>query len=307
MKLVFFGNPKFASDSLEFLINKNYNIELIITNPDKKQGRGQKLSPSNVKLIANKYKQKVFEINSLNNEKLIKKLHSINPDIAIVVAYKYIPKNIFTIPKIATINLHASILPKYIGASPIQYTLLNGDKTSGLTTFVVNEKIDEGKIIYQKKIPIDDKTTYNSLYKELSSLGGEVLDKSINLLKNKHPLKTQNIKNKVLAPKIKKEDFIIDWNNSAINIHNQIRALSFKGAFSKIDGKRIKFFETYFINKTKNNINLKYPGDFIIKEAMYIKTGKGYLIVNKIQIEGRNITNVNKISSNSLFNKNKFK
>ena len=151
MKLVFFGNPKFASDSLEFLINKNYNIELIITNPDKKQGRGQKLAPSNVKLIATKYKKKVFEINNLNNEKLIKKLHSINPDIAIVVAYKYIPKNIYTIPKIATINLHASILPKYIGASPIQYTLLNGDKTSGLTTFVVNEKIDEGKIIYQKK------------------------------------------------------------------------------------------------------------------------------------------------------------
>ena len=99
------------------------------------------------------------------------------------------------------------------------------------------------EIIYQKKITIDDKITYNSLYTRLSLLGGEVLDKSINLLKNKHPLKTQNIKNKVLAPKIKKEDFIIDWNNSAINIHNQIRALSFKGAFSTINGKRIKFFE----------------------------------------------------------------
>ena len=92
MKLVFFGNPKFASDSLEFLINKNYNIELVITNPDKKQGRGQKLSSSNVKLTAKKYKKKVFEINNLNNNKLIKKLHSINPDIAVVVAYKYIPK-----------------------------------------------------------------------------------------------------------------------------------------------------------------------------------------------------------------------
>ena len=252
-------------------------------------GRGQILSPTAVKKIALKYNNSVFETNDLYNPLLISKINQIQPDISVVVAYKILPKEIYEIAKIATINLHASLLPIYQGASPIQYTLLNGDSYCGLTSFIINEKIDSGEIILQKKIKIDDKITYNCLYDKLSSLGGELISKSIHLINqtNFKP-KSQNKNLISLAPKIKKSHYRINWNNDAIDIHNQIRAFSYKGAYTYLNHKIIKFFETYYHNDINNIEKLNKIGDFsIINNRIFILTGDGLLSAKEIQIEGK--------------------
>lgn len=300
MKLVFFGNPKFASDSLEYLLKNKHKIELVITNPDKKSGRGLNYQETEVKKTAKIYKCNIYETDNLNAN-LIDELEIINPDIAVVVGYRFLPKKIYSIPKIATINLHASLLPKHTGASPIQYTLINGDKVAGLTTFIINEKIDRGNIVLQDKININDRITFIELYSKLSMMGGKLLVDSLNLLSNNKTFKKQDCSKRTFAKKITKLDFKINWNDTAYNIHNKIRALNYKGAYGIFNHKRIKFFETYYNQVNKNNM---HNGMFYFDENMlFIKTQEGELIVKMVQLEGKKIIN-SKNFYNSINQKN---
>ena len=151
MKIVFFGNTFFAAKCLKNLFSSSrLDIELVVTNPNKKLGRGLKLTPTDVNKTASSLGLKVYEIQDLNNRTFINKLKNIKADIFVVIAYRILPYKIYSIPKYGTINLHASLLPRYVGASPSQYCLLNGDKKTGLTTFFINDKVDQGDIIYQK-------------------------------------------------------------------------------------------------------------------------------------------------------------
>ena len=304
MKIVFFGNPKFASDSLDYLISNGIVIDLVITNKDKRSGRGLNLKQSEVKSIALKHKCNIYETNNLDID-LEKKLSIIKPDLGIIVAYKYLPKRIFSIPKFGCVNLHASLLPKHTGASPIQYTILKNDKVAGLTTFVINNKIDHGDIICSKKIVVDNKILFTELYLELSKLAGPLLIETIATIKRGSEFKKQNPNKRTFAPKITKNQIKINWENDSEYIHNQIRAMNYIGAYAYINDKRIKFYDTKFMNV--NYDQSLEPGRFKInKNEINIETGKGLLIARKIQLEGKKITSVENFKNNPISKNNKF-
>ena len=297
MKIVFFGNPSFASNCLKFLNSLDYiKLLLVVTNPDKKMGRGQKYQMSDVKKTALKFSNQLLKIYNFNDNVTFNKIKEANADLFVVVAYKYLPEKIYTLAKYGAINLHASLLPKYRGSSPIQYALINGDNKTGLTTFFINNNIDCGNIIHQEQININNKVTFTELYNQLSLLSDLVLDitlkKIIKNPKQSHYIQQKDYKesdNKSLAPKIKSKDFKINFNNKSIDIHNKIRALNYKGAFATFNGSRVKLFNTFYdLNNNKLNI-----GDFILSknENLLIGTAKGVLIVGKLQLENRKIIN----------------
>ena len=224
MNIVFFGNPLFAAKSLEYLNNiKNLNIQLVVTNIDKKMGRGLKKQSTPVKKVALKYSNKIFETDSPNSSEAISHLKKINADLFIVVGYRYLNEKVYSHLRYGAINLHASLLPKYRGASPIQYAIINGDKKTGLTTFFINKKIDQGKIIYQQEYTINEKDHFEEVYLGLTLLSEHVLNKTIDIILSKNKLIYKNKDEPSQAPKILKEDFMINWQESSCKIHNKIR------------------------------------------------------------------------------------
>ena len=256
-------------------------------------GRGQRLKPTHVKELALINNLNILEVDSLSDSGTINKLKNINADIFIVVAYKILPEEIYSIPKFGTFNLHTSLLPKYIGASPIQYALINGDPYTGLTTFFINDKIDQGEIIYQKKIELDKYINFDVLLNKMINESKEVLKNTLKFIINKQTNKFNNIP-KSYAPKIKKEDFIINWNNSCRKIHNQIRALSYKGAYSWVENKRIKFYDT---NYKQDNHTKAYGYFNLIGNQLKITTNDGYLYAENVQLEGKK-----KVSAVNFYN-----
>ena len=304
MKIVFFGNPEFAASSLKHL-NKiqNISIKLVVTNPDKKSGRGLSKKMSAVKKTALDLSYSIYECDNLKNDNVYNFLKSIDADLFIVVAYKYLPQKIYKLPKYGTINLHASLLPKYRGASPIQYALINGDKKTGLTTFYINKHIDEGNIISQLEIPINDRIIFNELYTDLAELSKDILEETLKKITTNKDKSTiiNNKKNEYIAPKINKDFFKINWNDSSFNIHNKIRALSYKGAYGLYTDKRIKFYNTYYSN-TSIGLNI---GQFKINNnTLLIETGNGHLQSKYIQLEGsKKITALDFMNSNIVTNK----
>ena len=227
LKIIFFGTPSFAVDSLHE-INLNYNVVCAVTSPDKKSGRGQKINESKVKQYAKKNKIKILQPENLNDKEFINQIEAIQPDLIIVVAYRKLPFNIFSIPKYGTINLHASLLPNYRGAAPINWCLINNEKKTGVTTFFINEKIDQGDVLLKEEIIISDEDDFGSLYLKLSSIGSKLLVKTINgvvtdTLKASKQLIDEDLK---IAPKLSKENTRIIWNKPTKEISGKIRGLS---------------------------------------------------------------------------------
>ncbi|MBT6735854.1 MAG: methionyl-tRNA formyltransferase, partial [Cryomorphaceae bacterium] len=205
-KIIFFGTPDFAVTSLEAICSK-YNVEYVVSTPDRKSGRGQKLKESTVKKCALKNNIKILQPSSLTDEKFIAQIEDLKPDLIIVVAFRKLAQEIFTIPKYGTINLHASLLPNYRGAAPINWCLINNEIKTGVTTFFINDKIDQGDILLQKDVMINDEDDFGSLYNKLSKVGAELLVKTIEGVFNEtiKPIK-QNLENKImLAPKLNSE------------------------------------------------------------------------------------------------------
>ena len=227
LKIIFFGTPSFAVDSLHE-INLNYNVVCAVTTPDKKSGRGQKINESKVKQYAKKNNIKILQPENLNDKEFINQIEAIQPDLIIVVAYRKLPFDIFSIPKYGTINLHASLLPNYRGAAPINWCLINNEKKTGVTTFFINEKIDQGDVLLKEEIIISDEDDFGSLYLKLSSIGSKLLVKTINgvvtdTLKGSKQLMDEDLK---IAPKLSKENTRIIWNKPTKEILGKIRGLS---------------------------------------------------------------------------------
>jgi len=227
LKIIFFGTPSFAVDSLHE-INLNYNVDCAVTTPDKKTGRGQKISESKVKQYAKKNNIKILQPENLNDREFINQIEAIQPDLIIVVAFRKLPFEIFSIPKYGTINLHASLLPNYRGAAPINWCLINNEKKTGVTTFFINEKIDQGDVLLKEEIIISDEDDFGSLYLKLSSIGSKLLVKTINgvvtdTLKASKQLINEDLK---IAPKLSKENTRIIWNKPTKEILGKIRGLS---------------------------------------------------------------------------------
>jgi methionyl-tRNA formyltransferase len=285
MKIIFFGTPEFAAICLHKLIANQYNIPLVVTIPDKQKGRGQKISYSPIKSIALENRIPILQPENLKDESLISQLQSLESDVGVVVAFKILPKEIYTIPKFGMINLHASLLPKYRGAAPIQWALINGEKETGLTTFFLQEKVDTGNIILQEKVLIEEEDNFESLHNKMASVGSDLIIKTLELISlGNVPVKQQDASQATLAPKITKELCLIDWNRSAEEIHNLIRGLSpIPGAHFEFKDKIIKIFKT----KIRCESNLK-PGKILQTEnSLIIGCGRNSLEISELQQEGK--------------------
>ena len=304
LKILFMGTPDFAQESLKSIYDAGFEIIGVVTNPDKPKGRGMKLAYSPVKEYALEKNLKIYQpIKIKNNTEFLDEIKTLAPDVICVVAYgKILPKEILEIPKLGCINVHGSLLPKYRGAAPIQWAVLNGDKTTGITTMYMNEGMDTGDMILKEEVEIGPEETTGDLWQKLSKIGGEILVKTLKLIEEGKAPREKQTEEATLAPMLNKEMALIDWENSDANkIHNLIRGLNpIMGAYSYIDGKKIKFWkskvltkEEFFSYKTEfeeyeAKFNNLVPGTILIaddKEGLYIKANGGVLKILEIQGE----------------------
>lgn len=304
LKILFMGTPDFAQESLKSIYDAGFEIIGVVTNPDKPKGRGMKLAYSPVKEYALEKNLKIYQpIKIKNNTEFLDEIKTLAPDVICVVAYgKILPKEILEIPKLGCINVHGSLLPKYRGAAPIQWAVLNGDKTTGITTMYMNEGMDTGDMILKEEVEIGPEETTGDLWQKLSKIGGEILVKTLKLIEEGKAPREKQPEEFSLAPMLNKEMALIDWENSDANkIHNLIRGLNpIMGAYSYIDGKKIKFWkskvltkEEFFSYKTEfeeyeAKFNNLVPGTILIaddKDELYIKANGGVLKILEIQGE----------------------
>tara|TARA_B110000263_G_scaffold66086_1_gene57066 strand:+ start:418 stop:1356 length:939 start_codon:yes stop_codon:yes gene_type:complete len=286
IKIIFFGNTEFSNPVL-LKCAQSYNVCSVVTNPSKKMGRGQKLVDTPVKILSNDHNLEVIECDNLLDKEFVKKLEDINPDLFVVVAYKILPKSLLSIPKYGAINLHSSLLPKYRGAAPIQRAILNHEKMTGVSTFLIEPRVDTGKILEQAQCDINDSDNYGSLSAKLSNIGADLVVSSIEkyLTKEIKPY-LQDESLATLAPKIMKEEFLINWDKMASDIHAQIKAFSpYPGAYTFLDGKRIKFFVSELINNQSSRQSGEV--DNIANDFFDIACSIGSLRVYKVQMEGK--------------------
>ena len=284
MKIIFWGTPDFAVPSLKILLENNHKILAIVTAPDKERGRGQRVSFTPVKEFAIQNNIPVLQPEKLKAEDFINNLKTFDCDLYVVVAFKILPREVFTIPKYGSFNLHASLLPKFRGAAPIQWTLIAGETETGVTTFALEDKVDTGNMYLQKKIPILLEDNFGTLHDQLSLLGAETVLDTVNSIENgTAKLMKQSDELATPAPKITKEIMQIDWNRSAQEIQNLIRAFSpWPGAFFIHNGKLIKVYRS----KIANNMNLPVGKILERKEQLFIGCKNDVLEILEIQLEG---------------------
>ena len=291
-KIIFFGTPDFALKSLE-LINSHCDILCVVTSQDKKSGRGLRIHQSEVKKFSIINNILIKQPEDLKNIDFINQIKSMNADLFIVVAFRKIPKEVYSIPKLGTINLHASLLPDYRGAAPINWALINNEKVTGVTTFFINEKIDHGDIISKKEVLIDYDDDYKSLYRKLSIIGSNLLLETIMIVfKGKFQIISQSkVNNKKKAPKLNSENTRINWENDTERILGMIRGLSpspgswtiLKNGDNEVRMKIIK------ANIYRNNLlDKKNLGKLsIVGNNIYINTKGGQINCTIVQIENK--------------------
>ena len=288
MNIIFMGTPGFAVPSLKALFNSHHKISAVVTVPDKAKGRGQKVAESEVKKFAVENFLPVLQPVSLKDPGFASELESLRPDLIVVVAFRILPKSIFKIPKYGSINLHASLLPKYRGAAPINWAIMNGERETGVTTFFLQEKVDTGSIIMQEKLDIAYDETAGTLHDRLMLLGAETLFSTVELIDSydgKPPAHKQNNGEATGAPKIFKEDCRIDFNRSVDEVYDFIRGLSpYPGAYTEYNEKIIKIYGAV---KSRWD-SLKGPGRFFIKEEkLYVSCLNEFLEITELQMEGK--------------------
>lgn len=294
MRIVFMGTPDFAKDSLEAIYNAGHKIVAVITNPDRPKGRGMKMIPTPVKEFAISKKLTVYQPEKVkNNDEILNIIKNLEPEVICVVAYgKLLPKSILDIPKKGCINVHGSLLPKYRGAAPIQWAILNGEKTTGVTTMYMDVGMDTGDMILKKEVSIGENETTGELWDRLSKIGGEILVETLDEISKGIAKREKQDENKAsLAPMLNKDMSKIDWENkTAQEIKNLVRGLNpIMGAYTYLNGKKIKFWEVDVANRDIENIDDYKNGTVLIsdsKEGIFIKTKQGILKV--IQIQGEN-------------------
>ncbi len=291
MKIVFMGTPDFAKESLEALYNKGYEILAVVTNPDKPKGRGMKMVASPVKEFAIEKNLKIYQPEKVrNNEEFINEIKDLKPDVICVVAYgKILPQEILDIPEKGCINVHGSLLPKYRGAAPIQWAVLNGDKTTGITTMYMGTGMDTGDMILKQEVEIGEDETTGELWEKLSKIGSELLVETLKQIEAGTAPRIPQGDDFTMAPMLDKEMAKIDWENkNAREIKNLVRGLNpIMGAYTFLNGKKIKFWKVDLAEGIEENLELK-NGTVIKsdkKDGIYIKTKEGILKVLEIQGE----------------------
>lgn len=311
LKVVFMGTPDFAKESLKNVYEAGYEIVGVVTNIDKPKGRGMKLIPSPVKEFALENGLPIYQPMKIrNNPEFIGEMKNLKPDVICVVAYgKILPKELLDIPRLGCINVHGSLLPKYRGAAPIQWAVLNGDKTTGITTMYMDVGMDTGDMILKQEVEIGEDETTGELWNRLSEIGGKLLVETLDLIeKGKAPREKQG-ENYTLAPMLNKEMAKIDWENqNVLEIKNLVRGLNpIMGAYSFIGEKKIKFWKIDILNEKKllelfpefkeYDYKMKeiIPGTVLFsdsKKGLFIKGKDGIVQVLELQAENAKKMNV---------------
>ena len=290
LRIVFMGTPDFAVASLKQLQENNFNIVGVITAPDRPAGRGRKLNESAVKKYALEHNLKILQPTNLKNESFLQDLKSLNANLQIVVAFRMLPKAVWQLPEFGTFNLHASLLPEYRGAAPINWAIINGEKKTGVTTFFIDEKIDTGEIILQKKTTIGKSETAGELHDRLMLLGGELVVKTVKQIANgKVSTIKQPNKEEKEAPKLYKDNCRIDWQASRKKIFNKIRGLSpYPAAWTTLqNGEQQIELKIYGAKKLKEKHNLKIGTLVVSKKEIKVAVKKGYILITEIQLSGK--------------------
>ena len=296
LKVVFFGTPDFARASLEAIHTSVHEVVGVVTVADKASGRGQKVHQSPVKTYAVEHDLPLFQPEKLRNEEFLSQIQSLNADIFVVVAFRMMPKVLFSMPRLGTFNLHASLLPDYRGAAPINYAVINGETKSGVTTFFINEKIDEGNILLQAETEISPEDNAGTLHDRLMEIGAKLVVETLNgLAEGKLTEIPQNQKeNPKTAYKIFKEDTKIDWEKEVEVIHNFIRGMSpYPAAFTILEvggeQKMLKIFKGKFqkIEHSKENGAIE-----ISKNEFKIYAKNGVYFPEELQLEGKKRMNL---------------
>jgi len=288
MKVVFMGTPSFAVASLQKLIENKIAVVGVITAVDKPAGRGRKLQKSAVKQYAESQNLTILQPKNLKNETFLAELKSLQADLFIVVAFRMLPALVFKMPPKGTFNLHASLLPQYRGAAPINWAIINGEKETGVTSFFIEQQIDTGKIIHQQKVAIDANETAGTLHDKLMVVGANLILKTVNdiaaetytITEQDHTKATQK------APKIFKEDCKIDWNNTTENIDLFIRGLSpYPAAYTFLNDLQLKIYAS---ETEIEDHNLK-AGEYLTDNKAYLKfaTVNGFILVKELQLQGK--------------------
>lgn len=291
MNIIFFGSDNFAVPSLKSLLDRQHKISCVVTQPDKKKGRHFLLSSTAIKTIAQQQGLKIYQPDNINHRQAISFLKRLDADLFVVVAYGQIfSQQALDIPKIFSLNVHASLLPKYRGAAPINWALINGEKVTGITVIKMVKKMDAGAVILQQQTPISDEDTFITLEQKLSQQAAVMLAESLKLVENKnYILREQDEGAATFAPKLKKADGLIDWNKSAQQIKNLIRGCFFwPGAFTYYKDKLLKIYRA-FVCQLASLPACQLPGQIIeiSKEGILVATTEGSLLIEELQIEGK--------------------
>lgn len=305
------GTPDFSVLSLRKLNEGGYNIVGVITQPDRPKGRGQKLTPSAVKLEAEALGLEIFQPARIKEEEFIRKLSEIKPDIIVVVAFgQILPKAILELPSLGCVNVHASMLPKYRGAAPIHRAIMNGENETGVTTMLMDEGLDTGDILLKETVPIPFEMSYGQLHDILADKGAELLSKTIELWLNREikPEKQDNAQASYAAI-LKRVDEKIEWKKNAIEIYNQIRGLDpWPGAYTTYKDKPLKIKAAKLSEKKNEAVKPGTVFEIIKGEGFAVQTGQGVIIVTKVQPFGKtamladSFINGNNLNEGYIFN-----
>ena len=298
MKTIFMGTPDFAKDSLEAIYNAGHEILAVVTNPDKPKGRGMKMIFSPVKEFAKKHNLPIYQPEKVkNNEEFIQTIKLLSPEVICVVAYgKILPKEILDIPPYGCINVHGSLLPKYRGAAPIQWAIINGETTTGVTTMYMDIGMDTGDMILKEEVTIDENETTGHLWERLSKIGGNLLVETLKQIEEGKAPRLPQGEDFSMAPMLSKELSKINWNNmTSIQIKNLVRGLNpIMGTYTMYQDKKIKLWKIDIEKETFAEFQNAVPGQILIandKQGLYIKTIDG--IIKVLEIQGENAKRMN--------------
>ena len=289
MRIVFLGSSEFALPSLKALIDGNYDLSLVVTQPDRKKGRGLALQATAVKKFGQERGFKLYQPLQINTPEAVRFLEGFDADLFIVLSYgQILSREVLEIPKVFAINAHASQLPRYRGAAPVNWAIIKGEVSTGVTIMKLDEKMDTGPILMQKELAILPDENALELEERLAVLASELLVKSIKSIENNNfNLKMQDDSLASLAPKLKKEDGIIDWKKSANDIHNLIRGCrDWPSAFFCFKGKLLKIFKVSVVSLSESKSK---PGEIldVSPEGITIAAGEGGIVIKELQIEGK--------------------
>lgn len=289
LRIIFMGTPEFAVPSLRILVENHLNVVAVVTAPDKPQGRGQKVLHSPVKECALQHNIPVLQPEKLKSPEFLSELKRFNANLQVVVAFRMLPEVVWAMPEFGTFNLHASLLPQYRGAAPINWAIINGEKETGVTTFFLKHEIDTGNIIFQEKEPIHDDDTAGSLYERLMRKGAHLVLKTTKAIQaGNYPAISQPENSEIKhAPKIFRDTCVIHWNQPTKKIIDFVRGLSpYPAAWTTLRNKTFKIYRVSTVNDFNQSAT---PGEIITdnKGYLHIKTIDGCVAIDELQPEGK--------------------